>query len=340
MTTAPHNRRPAVFGIPDQGQSRLPSQAARRVTTAEAEWEALGTGVRLVVSDEARLPEARRLVDSELAAIDLACSRFRPESELSRVNAAAGRWVEISPLFVAALTAAIWAARATDGSVDPTVGGALGLIGYDRDFSEVAASGDVIHVRAARVPGWTAIELDAQKKRVRLTAGAQLDLGSTAKALAADRAVAAALAPVAAGRSGGVLVSLGGDIAVGGDAPAGGWPVLIAEDHKQSRDSIGEVVAITSGGLATSSTRVRRWTRGGVEFHHIVDPASGLPARGPWRTATVAASTCLEANAAATAAIVMGEAAQGWLEKRGLPARLVSDDGRVLKLRGWPGLPS
>lgn len=316
----------------------MQSRERPKATTAVADWKALGTGVRLVITDPRYLPEARRVVAAELDAVDLACSRFRADSELTRVNAAGGRWVEISPLFMAALTAAIWAAKATDGRVDPTVGGALKAIGYDTDFSAVAASGEPLEMRAARVAGWTAIELDVRGGRVRLADGAELDLGSTAKALAADRAAALA---VARGDAAGVLVNLGGDIAVGGPAPNDGWAVLAAEDHREPTIALpprtGEVIVITSGGLATSSSQVRRWTRGGVEYHHIIDPATGLPAQGPWRTATVAAATCLEANTAATAAIVMGASAADWLERRGLPARLVKRDGSILRLPGWPG---
>jgi thiamine biosynthesis lipoprotein len=273
------------------------------------------------------------LVEAELEAVDRACSRFRSDSELNRVNDSGGSWVEISPLFVVALDAALRVARATGGAVDPTVGGALKVIGYDRDFDAVVASDDPIVLHAARVPGWTAIELDVRGRRVRLTREAELDLGSTAKAFAADRAASVA---AQVGDWSGVLVSLGGDIALGGLAPRGGWLVAVAEDHRESSEGETELVAVTSGGIATSSTQVRRWTRAGVEYHHIIHPATGLPADGPWRTATVAAATCLEANGAATAAIVMGAVAQEWLERSGLPARLVATDGKILRLPGWP----
>jgi thiamine biosynthesis lipoprotein len=133
-----------------------------------------------------------------------------------------------------------------------------------------------------------------------------------------------------------VLVSLGGDIAMAGAAPDGGWPVLVAEDHAAPLDGPGPVVRLNGGGLATSSTTVRRWRRGGAELHHIVDPATGLPAAGRWRTASVGAATCVDANAAATAAIVWGERAPAWLAERRLPARLVATDGAVVRVAGWP----
>ena len=162
--------------------------------------------------------------------------------------------------------------------------------------------------------------------------GVELDLGATAKALAADRAALAASR--AAGT--GVLISLGGDVAVAGPAPAPGWPVRIAEDHAAPLDAPGPTVSIRSGGLATSGTAVRRWRAGDVELHHIVDPRTGRPAETPWTALTVAAASCVDANAASTAAVVLGEAAAEWLAERRLPARLQGEDGTVVCTGGWP----
>ena len=148
-----------------------------------------------------------------------------------------------------------------------------------------------------------------------------------------DLAAAAALSAI--GR-GGVLVSLGGDISVAGEPPTEGWLIPAGEDSAAPIRRGEETISIRSGGVATSSTTVRRWTRGGVALHHIIDPATGLPSDGPWRTATVIAGTCVDANIASTAAIVMGEAANRWLEKTRLPARLVDRTGSVYRLAGWP----
>jgi len=137
-------------------------------------------------------------------------------------------------------------------------------------------------------------------------------------------------------RGGGVLVSLGGDIAVAGEAPHTGWVVQAADGSDAAASGDGESIAIRAGGVATSSTTVRAWKRGGVAVHHIVDPATGLPARGPWRTVSVVAADCLDANIAATAAIVRGEAALQWLDRLCLPSRLVSHDGEVVRTGGWP----
>src|SRR5690242_1096841 len=155
--------------------------------TAAAHWRALGTTVGVVVPDHPSLDAARRAVVAELEAIDVACSRFREDSELAAVNAADGRAVVVSPLLRDALDVALRAAALTDGLVDPTVGAALRLAGYDRDFSLVRGS-RVRRVRATRVAGWRTVVLDRAAGTVRVPAGVQLDLGATAKAFAADRA--------------------------------------------------------------------------------------------------------------------------------------------------------
>jgi thiamine biosynthesis lipoprotein len=170
------------------------------------------------------------------------------------------------------------------------------------------------------------------RRTIQLPRGVKLDLGATAKAWAADRAAAAARAASGCG----VLVSLGGDIATSGACPAGGWRVHVTDDHRDGPDAPGQTIAIGGGGLATSSTFVRRWRRNGQQMHHIVDPATGDPASTPWRTVSVAAASCAEANIAATAAIVRGERALAWLAELGLPARLVARDGAVSTVGSWP----
>ncbi len=295
----------------------------------EARWSALGTTAAVVVTDAGALPAARAAVARELQDIDCACSRFRGDSELTRLNESAGRWVDVTPLFVEALTAALRAAAITDGVVDPTIGDALVLAGYDRDFAS-GPSDAARPLSARRVPGWQSIELDERRGRARVPMGVRLDLGATAKALAADRAATSAAGDAAGA---GVLVNLGGDISVAGPAPAGGWAVRCVEDHRAGPDAPGQLVSIAAGGLATSSTTVRRW---GAAAHHLIDPATGLPAVSPWRTVSVAAATCLDANIASTAAIVRGHDAPQWLVERGLPARLVGRNGATVTVADWP----
>jgi thiamine biosynthesis lipoprotein len=298
-----------------------------------AAWRALGTSVHLL-TDGLDLAAARGAVERVLDDVDGAYSRFRPDSELELAQATGDRQVRISPLLASAIGTALRVARSTGGAVDPTVGRAIRAIGYDDDFARVATRTPARHVVLWPVRGWRTVEFDEHARSLRLPAGVELDLGSTGKALAADLAASAALA----GRTvGGVLVSLGGDIATAGHPPAGGWRVLMSEDSETPADAEGEVVAIDGGAMATSSTMVRRW-RGadGTLLHHLIDPATGAPVEGPWRTVSVVADRCVDANAAATATIVLGEAGIAWLESTGLPGRLVDTDGEIARVGGWP----
>ncbi|MGZ4310039.1 MAG: FAD:protein FMN transferase [Gaiellaceae bacterium] len=301
---------------------------------ASVSFPALGTTALLCVAEADGLPAAHEVLEEELTAIDEACSRFREDSELVRLNAAAGRGpVAVSPLLFEAIQVALAAAEESGGLVDPTVGRTLRLAGYDRRFATVKLrDGSTFRPSFAPVPGWKQVELDPAERTVALAKDVELDLGATAKALAADRI--ARSAALASGT--GVLISLGGDVAVEGPVPEGGWPIRVADDHAADLDEPGPTVALASGGLATSGTTVRRWLAGEVALHHIVDPRTGRPAETPWRTVTVAAKSCVDANVASTAAVVLGEEAPAWLAARGLPARLVRESGEVAYTGGWP----
>jgi thiamine biosynthesis lipoprotein len=294
---------------------------------------AFGGSLRLVVTRPSGLKAARAAVDRVIRDVDEAASRFRNDSELSRLNSSSGDEVRVSPLLARALAAGLRGARLTRGAVDPTVGSAVRLAGYDRDFALMPAEGPAANITVTRIPGWEAVHFDERTRTVRVPPGVEIDLGATAKALAADVAAAAAFEALGGG---GVLVSLGGDIAVAGESPSEGWSIQASEDSRAAVDEGEEAISIRSGGVATSSTTVRRWTRGGVVLHHIIDPATGLPCSGPWRTATVVAGTCVDANIASTAAIVMGERAIAWLVANQMPARLVDSTGAVIRVGGWP----
>ena len=303
--------------------------------TAGAGWTALGCWVHLVVTDRAALESARSMLAADLADLDAACSRFRADSELAALDRAQGRPVRLSPLLANAVEVALRAAELTDGDVDPTVGEAIVAAGYDRDFSLVPPDGPPLNLVVKAVPGWRQVRLDPATRTLAMPAGIRLDLGATAKAWAADRAAARIAAELGAG----VLVGLGGDIAVAGQAPPGGWRIRVQDVTGRPEDvpeGPATVVAITSGGLATSSTTARRWRRGGNVLHHILDPRTGLPPAPVWRTISVTAATCADANAASTAAIIRGSEAPGWLAAIGLPARLVDVSGRVETVAGWP----
>lgn len=295
-------------------------------------FTALGTEVRVCVLD-GRIGPAADAVRQLLATVDEAYSRFRADSELSRLNGRPGEDVVVSPLLASAIDVALRAANATDGLVDPTIGRHMRLIGYDDDFAIIRGRTDRIVLHLESVPGWKTVRFDPQTRCVRLRRGVELDLGSTGKALASELAADAARTE---GRARGALVSVGGDIGLSGEAPQIGWDILVADDSRTEPDGRGELIALHHGAIATSSTSVRRWVRGGVELHHIIDPRTGLPTETCWRTVTVVSERCVWANTAATAAVVLGEEALGWLEERGLAARLVSNDGAVTLSRGWP----
>lgn len=240
--------------------------------------------------------------------------------------------MRVSELFAQLIAEALRAAELTDGAVDPTVGQALVAAGYDRDFDELIDAGPVPDRQADPIPGWQNVRFDPLTRHVRLDLGAQLDLGSTAKAWSADRCATR----IAAELNVGVLVNLGGDIAVAGSPPSDGWHIKVTDNHAAFADAPGQTVTIRSGGLATSSTTVRSWLAGQQPMHHIINPATGAPADSPWRTVSVAAATCADANIASTASIIKGTPAIDWLAASGLPARLVAHDGTVTLTAGWP----
>jgi thiamine biosynthesis lipoprotein ApbE len=328
----PKNPRPPSSPGDPETRPRTPSSGE----LAAAKWEAFGTSVVLRLTNLSALQPARATIERELDAIDRACSRFRPDSELSRVNARAGRPVQASPLFIEALEVALRAAELTGGDVDPTVGRALELAGYDRDLSLLAPPREEPERRGAIIgrvrSGWRTVTLDRASSSIRIPTGIRLDLGATAKAWAADRAASAAAAATGCG----VLVSLGGDIATSGPAPADGWRIVVTDDHRSDPSAPGQTISILSGGLATSSTAVRRWSHDGHTMHHIIDPGTGTPVARTWRTVSVAAASATEANIATTAALVRADAAPAWLAGLGLPARLVDWDGKVTAVGDWP----
>ena len=308
------------------------------MSVTSARWRQIGTNVDVVVSD-ADVDVIAAVVGATIDAADRAFSRFRDHSELSLVNRSPGRRIPISELFALAVQTALDAAAETDGLVDPSVGRAVRMTGYDRDFVRVAPSADAspVPIQFEAVPGWQAIEFDRHRRTLRVPAGVELDLDSTGKALIVDLAAQAAAALLPA--KSGALVSIGGDIKVVGRPPRGGWSIQLSEDSAAPSRLDTPVAVIREGAMATSSTTVRRWRRNGEVLHHLIDPRTGRPCGGPWRTATVVANNCVAANTAATCAIVLGAAGPAWLTDRGLPARLIANDGSIVCVNGWPTDP-
>jgi thiamine biosynthesis lipoprotein len=305
----------------------MPLQETLPIGPGTAQWSVWSTTARVVVTDPALLPDAEALVRHTLALVDEACSRFRDDSELVALRPSAGRPVRVSPLLAELIEAALAAAERTEGDVDPTIGGALSGLGYDRDLSQLPRYAAAMPIVVRPAPGWRQVRLtDGQ---LTVPPGVELDLGATAKAFAADRC-----AHLVARECGvGVLVSLGGDIATAGPAPEGGWRVLVQDQPGDPQCT----VAIPAGAaLATSSTASRRWRRGDRILHHILDPRTCQPAPVVWRTVSVAAFSCLDANTMTTAALVRGHRAPDWLRQQGFAARLVTADGHVVTVGSWP----
>ena len=232
---------------------------------------------------------------------------------------------------------ALAAARWTGGLTDPTVGDALVSLGYDRDFAAIGEDGEPL-----RSDGPRAGLASGAAGRAVAPAAARHPAGPGRHRQGRGRGPGRAGRHVRRRAAGGVLVSLGGDIAVAGTPPRDGWPVTVAEEPDPDGAPRGHWRPARPAARGRGRHLVGDhpdWNRGGAALHHIVDPRTGRPADGPWRTATVAAATCADANAASTAAIVAGAAAEDWLAATGLPARLTGHDGRVRDLNGWPAAP-
>lgn len=301
---------------------------------AHRRFRALGTYVHLSTTSD--LDRAAALATALLACVDQACSRFRPDSDLNRANGRPGRWTQVDPLLAAAVAVALGAARETDGLVDPCLGNRMVEIGYDEDLGAVLARGDghLPQASPARSDAWRDVQVDPDGFLL-VPEGVRIDLGATAKAWASDL-LAATLVEELGGHA---LVSLGGDLRIAGPADAApvDWPVRVTEHPDGVGDDLpAEDIWLDGGGLATSSTQVRRWTAGGVVRHHLLDPRTGQPVTPYWRTVTATGPTCVAANVATTAAVVLGADADGWLKSRGVDARLVHTDGSVRRTGRWP----
>jgi thiamine biosynthesis lipoprotein len=305
--------------------------------TCGVSFRALGTYVELRVADPDLTDEVGALARDVLAEVDVTCSRFRADSDLSRANRRAGRWTAVSEVLIGMLRAALWAARETDGRVDPCLGDLLVAAGYDRTFARLRPSTD-----PARLPhrhdsdAWRRVEVE--QGRIRVPKGCSLDLGAVGKGFAADLVALAILERYAVP----AIVSVGGDVRVAEadgilpDDSRPAWPVRIAPDRASLDDpSVAADLWLTSGAVATSSVTARRWVRGGTEWHHVIDPRTARSTSGPWCSVSALAPSAAAANAYATVGLVLGAAALPWYAARGVPARLVGHAGEVVTTEAW-----
>lgn len=274
--------------------------------TATARFGAMGCTVEVSGANGRRLDHIARL----FTARDRRFSRFRSDSELTWVNRRSGRPTHVSREFARVLGVAFEMAAATDGLVDPTVGGAVRAAGYDRDFALLVDDPRAAPA-AAPVPGWHAVRQRGQI--LHLPQGCELDLNGIVKSLTVDEAADLLDSPG--------FVAAGGDIAV-----RGGIDIALP---------VAGAVRLLEGGVATSGSGRRRWRRGGTWHHHLIDPSTGACAASHWEQVTVAGATCLEADVAAKAAFVAGTSGPAWLDDRALPGRFVAADGSSLETTRW-----
>jgi thiamine biosynthesis lipoprotein len=290
---------------------------------AETTFPAMGTEVTVLIDDDTRTDHAAA-VRELFRRWEETLSRFRPDSELSRVNAAGGDPAPAGPLLRSVTAEALRAAAATGGVFDPTMGRRMSALGYGESLGT-----EWVVPRAALLgrhlpDGWRDVRVDDDAGTVSVPAGLALDLGGIAKGMAVD--AAAELLRGAGVRS--ALVSAGGDMRATGEA--GGWQVAF-------EDAPAEQITLTSGAVATSSLSRRNWVHEGIRRHHLIDPRTGLPARSGLRSASVAADTCVRAEVAAKAAFVLGrDRGARFLERLGAPGLLTATDGTVTRVGSWP----
>jgi thiamine biosynthesis lipoprotein len=295
--------------------------------TASRTWTAWSCTVRLTVDDPAVLGAACGELKALMDRVDKAASRFRPDSELSVVNGRSGALVPVSRLLVDLVDVSLVAAQMSGGAVDPTVGPAVIAAGYDADIEAVRRRFPQPTDEPGPIAGWQEVRLNRKLALLGVPTDCALDLGATAKAWTADRA-----ANVLSKRYGcAVLVEIGGDLRAAG-TPKKPWVITVAE---RAGDQ-GVLVTLAHGGLTTSTRTVRRWQTPTGYGHHVIDPRTGLPAAGPYRTASVWAPTAVRANTFSTALVATGEAALGRLKLARHPARLIGADGEITELSGWP----
>lgn len=269
-------------------------------------FRAMGTEIELFVdADDA--DDALDRAEHEFHRLESLLSRFRPDSELSRLNAA--KTLDVAPDVARVIGLAVEAREETGGRFDPTVLRAVVAAGYDRTFEDVPVDGPL--ARGAVACGGK-VRIDGAQ--IRLVGDTELDLGGIGKGYAVERA-ATTLAVV-----GPCLVNAGGDLAVRG----GQWPVGL-----ETADGT-ITLELERGAVATSGRDRRKWRRGGQEQHHLIDPATGAPSRGDLVRATVVAADAVQAEVWAKALFLAGESeAEQEADDLGLPAVLVTEDGRT-----------
>ncbi len=293
-----------------------------------ASFRALGTGIEVLVTEPEDLEEVAEHVFRCVEEIEMTFSRFRPESELRRLEQGGSKPQRVSDLFLELVDLAYKATESTDGWFDPTVRDALEALGYDRSIEQLEAIGPGAERPHRQAGEWYLINYDRRRGLIELRDGVRLDFGGIGKGFAVDY-VLRTLPPV----KGGVLVNAGGDLAVVGPAPDGGW---ICDVGTTLDSKVEETVILHEGAIATSGLGRRQWQRDGQQLHHLIDPRTGEPGKSPWRIVSVGARSCVAAEVAAKVAWLRGETGPSWLRLIGLSGRFAGQDGRIVKVGRWP----
>ncbi len=295
---------------------------------------ALGTDCFLLGSCKSPSIKAIDIFLGLIDEMDHVASRFRSDSELSQIfNGAAQKEVVVSELLFAALEAALYGARITNGYLDPTVGGSLAGLGYKTDFRSSLASGSAApgKIQVVLPRGYKSLRLNKANRSVSVLQGVKLDLGATGKAFLADRIKY----QIEIELSEKVLVNLGGDISASLVDRESYWPINVTEDLSLDSQSDGQIIAIAGGGVATSSTLRRSWNSGPQQLHHIIDPFSGISSESVYHSVTVLAGSALDANIASSGTIAMGPDGPKWLASLRLPALARSKEYGENYFGGW-----
>ena len=287
-----------------------------------ASFPAMGTTCRVAVvgGDEALLGTAQRRVDE----LESRWSRFRDDSEITRLNHRSGRSTALSADAYLLVDHAVAAWELTGGRYDPTVLRAIEAAGYAQSFEKVQAEQPARPHPHVAAPGCSGVVLDPQLHVVTMPPGVGFDPGGIGKGLAADLVVDMLLAEGAEG----ACVDLGGDGRIAGAPPEGGWRIGVGNPY--DADSLLAVIGLTDHGIATSSRLIRRWTVGGGERHHLIDPRTGASIDTGLDAVTVIARDAWLAEVLTKAAFIAGPAeAHALIERHGAAALLVESPERV-----------
>lgn len=291
------------------------------------EFHAMGTTISVLLP-ERQVALGVQAVQELFESWEQTLSRFRPESELSRLNQRAGEPVAVSALLFHVLSSAMLAAHVTEGRYDPTMQTQLAQLGYDRSFDTLPEALPADERKVQPGGGWRRGGINRADRRVTLPIGVGLDFGGIAKGMAVD----AAIARLARMGVASALVNAGGDLALLGLPPhAGDWPIAIEGIHAS------RTIALQRGAMATSGIGRRHWRQGEQARHHLLNPRTGEPIQNDLWSVTVVASRCELAEVAAKAAFVAGvEQGCSLLREYGLAGLLTLKDDSWRAVGAWP----